>query len=331
MESYIRLLKNNKLKLFIYSLVAIVLLMFFYIFLFIDKNDSGMDVVSIKAEVSEYSNDEKGWNEYEVLDLKVPEGNLDFYNLNEDSMNILLLGLDTRDEDFTGRSDSILLLSLNKNKNNVRLLNIPRDSYVNIPNWGYSKINHSFAYGGADLTKETVENLLGVEISNTVIINFKSFERVIDILGGVDVNVAFDFSENLSDGNSFNFKEGAMTLTGEQALAYARMRKQDAEGDFGRGKRQQEIIESLINESKDLSNVFKIKKLYDEISSNVITDLSVTKTLSLFNYISSLSNIEKSQLTGNPALINGVSYIELDLPTLEQEILMLHSFLDLNE
>lgn len=332
MEIFINYLKDNKLKIFISFLAFLAVVFFFYIFFFINPQEDSKLNAFANANVNDMSlsssNNEEGWNKYELIDLKVPQENLNFYKLNKDSMNILLLGLDTREEDFSGRSDSILLLSLNKNKDNVRLLNIPRDSYVNIPKKGYDKINHSFAYGGADLTRQTVENLLGVEISNTVTINFKSFERVIDILGGVDVNVAFDFTEQLSDGNYFNFIEGDMTLTGEQALAYARMRKMDAEGDFGRGKRQQEIIESLINESKNLSNVLKIKKLYDEISNNVISDLSVTEILSLFNYTNNLSNIEKSQLLGNPAMINGVSYVELDSLHLESEILNLHNFLD---
>ena len=237
---------------------------------------------------------------------------------------VLLLGLDTRGHDLVGRSDSILLLKLDKSRNKIMLVSIPRDSYVKIVGKGISdKITHAFAYGGTAMTKATVESLFGIEIDNTVVINFRSFENVIDILGGVVVNSPFAFTEQaINSKERIHIKKGKQRLSGREALAYARMRKQDPKGDFGRGERQQEVIESLLRSVKNISDVKTIKKLYKEINAKVDTDVNVLDALDYYPYVKSFmgenNSIEKHQVSGKGIKINGIYYDEIDRTKLNE-------------
>lgn len=243
---------------------------------------------------------------------------------------ILLLGLDTRGTDLVGRSDSMLLLKLDKSKNKIILISIPRDSYVKIIGKGISdKITHAFAYGGKEMSQATVESLFGIEIDNTVVINFRSFENVIDILGGVVVNSPFAFDEQaINSKERIYIKKGKQRLTGREALAYARMRKQDPKGDFGRGERQQEVIESALNSLKTVNDAGTLKKLYKEIDEKVDTDLSVLDALDYYPYVKSFMSdnrgIEKHQVSGVGTKINGIYYDEIDKSKLNELRKLLH-------
>lgn len=143
-------------------------------------------------------------------------------------LNILLLGVDELSGD-RGRSDTIILMSLNPRTDSMIMMSIPRDTYVNIPGRGMDKINHAYAFGGVDLAVQTIEENFDIPIHAYARVNMEGFKQGIDAIGGVTVNNTLAFSSGSS-----TFEEGPVHLNGDQALDYIRMRKQDPRGDFGR-------------------------------------------------------------------------------------------------
>jgi LCP family protein required for cell wall assembly len=246
----------------------------------------------------------------EVVESRVESG--------DNSVSVLLLGVDSRNKDFIGRSDSMILLTANKEDKNVKLVSIPRDSYVWIEKKGFrDKITHANAFGGQETAVKTVEDLFGITIDHAVTINFDSFVEVVDILDGVEVEVPFSFTERTTTGDTAIFTKGTQVLNGDEALAYARMRKQDPKGDLGRGERQQQIIESIIIQAASFSSVSNFKDLYEVAKNNVKTDVGLLDIVGLVPHIQSVGNIEKLTLSGGGKKINGVYYYQLDEVILE--------------
>lgn len=237
---------------------------------------------------------------------------------------ILLLGLDTRSNDFLGRSDSMIVLKLSRSTGEMKLVSIPRDSYVNIAGKDvHDKITHAYAFGGKETSKETVEELFGIEIDNTVVINFRSFEKVVDILGGVEVDSPLDFTEQgINSKEKIHIKKGKQTLSGKEALAYARMRHDDPQGDYGRGQRQQEVIESLLKSVKNIDSLTQVISLFKTVNDEVDSDVSLTDVKDYFPYLKTLGRedrtVEKYQLKGNGTRIDGIYYEEVDSDSLNE-------------
>lgn len=156
-------------------------------------------------------------------------------------VSILLLGADERGED-KGRSDSLMVITLNPKNNSMKTVSIPRDTYTEIVGKGKSdKINHAYAFGGVDMSVATVENFLNVPINYYIEVNMEGFKDIVDAVGGVDVKNDLEFTQ---DGH--HFAKGNIHLTGDQALAFTRMRKQDPRGDFGRQMRQRQVMQGVI-------------------------------------------------------------------------------------
>ena len=178
-----------------------------------------------------------------------------------DNVSILLMGIDssdTRGSDENARTDALMVATLNKDDKSVKLLSIPRDSYVYIPDVGYeSKINHAHAFGGPRGTMRTVEDLLGIPIDYYVRVNFEAFMDVVDAVDGVTVDVPYEFTEQDSkdQAQAIHLYPGVQELNGEEALAFARTRKKDS--DIERGKRQQEIMKALLKKSLSVKSVLK--------------------------------------------------------------------------
>ncbi|OZI10892.1 transcriptional regulator, partial [Bacillaceae bacterium SAS-127] len=160
----------------------------------------------------------------------------------KDSISILFIGVDeseSREEEFGGktRSDALMLATLNIEDKSIKLISIPRDSYVYVPEVGYNtKINHAHAYGGPKATIETVEELFDLPVDYYVRMNFYAFMDVVDALGGITFNVPYELNEKDSKdlNNAIHLEKGEQELNGEEALALARTRKHD--NDIERGK-----------------------------------------------------------------------------------------------
>ena len=198
---------------------------------------------------------------------------------------ILAVGYDIREGYEVGRSDTIMVVFLNLDDKTVKLLSIPRDSYVYIPGgFGCTKINHAFAYGGVTLVKETVEYLLGITIDDYIAIDFQGFQDVVDAVGGVEVYV---------DRNMINWDEGIElytgmhVLNGKEALGFCRYRGEDC-SDYDRIKHQQYFLYHLFRKLLSISTVTKVGSLVDIFMNNVDTTISKADMLSLARYAFSI-------------------------------------------
>lgn len=210
----------------------------------------------------------------------------------DEPFTVLLMGTDSRSEADRGRPDTIILAAANPKTQKVTLLSIPRDTYVEIAGKGkHDKINHAYNYGTGTMLK-TVEELLDIPVDYYVMINFKGFEELIDEIGGIEIDVEKRMYYRSSD-TYINLYPGRQVLNGEQALGYARFRR-DAEGDFGRNRRQQQVLRALADQAVSLRNVDNVFAMLDILGKNIkhnIPPQDMTRMLSQFRNISG-SDIE---------------------------------------
>lgn len=184
------------------------------------------------------------------------------------STNILLLGSDSRGTD-QGRSDTLMIAHYSKNSKTPKLMSIMRDTYVNIPGYGYNKINAAYSYGGAELVKETIKENFDISIQYYAIVNFQSFPKIIDTLlpGGVEIDAEKDL-----DLDGVFIKKGPQKMDGNTALQYSRFRKDD-ESDFGRVRRQQQMMTAVMQQSVSLTSVFTLPKTIGQVQGYTQTDI----------------------------------------------------------
>jgi LCP family protein required for cell wall assembly len=227
---------------------------------------------------------------------------------------MLLLGIENQ-EGGQGRSDVVLLITANPKSKEVAMVSIPRDSLVHIPTQGIKdKINHSYAYDGLDGTVQTVYELTDIPIDYYITTNFDGFKKTVDILGGVDVEVPFTFSAQLTETLKWKrYHQGPMHLNGREALAYVHMRKADPKGDMGRNERQKQVIQEIVKKSSSITSVTKIDDLIESLGDNVQTNIPASEFLDfLYTYkIMKDTKIDNVILTGDDDKINGVYYFRL--------------------
>lgn len=223
--------------------------------------------------------------------------------------SILLLGVDERQRD-RGRSDTMIVLSVNPQTNNTLMVSIPRDTYTQIVGKNIKdKINHAYAFGGIEMSMNSVEKLLNIPIDYVAKVNMEGFEQVINTVGGIQIENALAFQEG-----NYTFKKGDITLDGEAALAYVRMRKEDPQGDFGRQNRQKQVIQAVIEEGTSLKTLLKYQNIFDILGNNISTNLTFDQIKELQqSYRESLSNIQQIHFEkGKGKTIHGVWYYMMD-------------------
>ncbi|RXZ01435.1 LytR family transcriptional regulator [Fictibacillus sp. S7] len=223
-----------------------------------------------------------------------------------DPLSILILGVDERQGD-RGRSDTLILVTVNPKTNKMVMTSIPRDTRTEIVGKGKEdKINHAYAFGGEKMAIKTVENFLDVPVDYYVKVNMESFQGLVDALGGVTVDnerLAFKY-------DGYNFPKGELKLSGKEALAYTRMRKEDPQGDFGRNARQRQVISAIINEGAQVSSVTKMGDILDVIGSNVKTNLTFDEMKDIQSkYKGARNNVDNVEIKGNSQMINGIYYL----------------------
>ncbi|WDH75215.1 LCP family protein [Exiguobacterium marinum] len=235
-------------------------------------------------------------------------------DLTKDHFSVLLAGVDGGASLEEGRSDSLMVATFNKESRQVTLVSIPRDSYVDIiidDNDPFKdKINHAYAYGGIDATISTVENLLDIPIDYYATINFDGIEDLVDAVGGVEIDVLIPISGQAT--GNVELEPGVQVLNGKEALAYARMRKQDPAGDIGRAGRQQQVIEAIINEATTINSFTKLNRIMNAVGENIRTNMSLSEASQLQPYVKSLKSFNRETLEGTDLTLNGVYYYELD-------------------
>jgi polyisoprenyl-teichoic acid--peptidoglycan teichoic acid transferase len=233
--------------------------------------------------------------------------------------SVALLGVDERTND-RGRSDSIIVMAINPNTNSVKMVSIPRDTRTEIIGKGtVDKINHAYAFGGVKMSLNTIENFLDIPIDYYVKINMEGFKDIVDSVGGVTVQNDLDFT---SDGA--HFSKGTLTLNGDRALKYARMRHEDPRGDFGRQMRQREIIKAVIHEGASVSSLTNFGDIFSALGNNVKTNLTFNEMVTIQSkYRGASKSIDQIEMKAQGAMINGISYqlISNDEKSRIQEIL----------
>lgn len=238
-------------------------------------------------------------------------------------VNILVLGVDERQDDV-GRSDTAFVVTIDPDSKQVSMLSIPRDTRVKINGYGWDKINSAYAYGGTKLAKETVENLLGITIDNTVQINFSGFVKAINAIGGVtiDVDKRMSYVDPYDDqgGLAIDLRPGVQHLNGQQAIEYVRYR--DEEGDIGRVARQQKFLKAVFNELDSPQIISKIPDLIRAFSQAVRTDLPAGKMLQLASIVkdASQTGLQTEMVGGTPRYIDDISYWLPDIATLREQV-----------
>ncbi|MDU7056601.1 MAG: LCP family protein, partial [Enterococcus hirae] len=183
--------------------------------------------------------------------------------------NILILGSDTRGED-AGRADTIMVLQLDGPAHKPKLISFMRDSFVAIPGVGQNKINAAYAYGGADLVRQTIKENFGLDCQYYAKVDFKSFEKVVDALfmNGIKIDAEKDL--NL---DGVDIKKGVQKMDGHTLLQYARFRK-DEEGDFGRVRRQQQVMNTIFSQLKNPLNLIRAPYAAGKAIGYTSTDVS---------------------------------------------------------
>ncbi|EHG5956019.1 TPA: LytR family transcriptional regulator, partial [Enterococcus faecalis] len=234
---------------------------------------------------------------------------------NKEPFSVLLLGIDTGDDGRVeqGRSDTTIVATVNPRDKQTTLVSLARDTYVDIPGQGkQDKLNHAYAFGGASLAMDTVENYLNIPINHYVSINMAGLKELVNAVGGIEVNNNLTFSQD-----GYDFTIGKISLDGEQALSYSRMRYEDPNGDYGRQERQRKVIEGIVQKVLSLNSVSNYQEILTAVSDNMKTDLSFDdmKKIAL-DYRSAFGKVKQDQLQGTGFMQDGVSYQRVD----EQEL-----------
>jgi polyisoprenyl-teichoic acid--peptidoglycan teichoic acid transferase len=218
--------------------------------------------------------------------------------------SVLMLGVDEREGD-KGRSDTIIVLTVNSEKGSIKMLSIPRDTLTEIVGRDTKdKINHAYAFGGVEMSMDTVESFLDIPIDYYIKVNMEGFQDVVDAVGGITVTNDKEFTE----GNA-HFEKGEIHLTGEEALSFVRMRKQDPEGDFGRQTRQRQVIQGVIQKGISFGSLTKFDNIFEAIGGNVKTNIAFDEMVDIQGkYRSAAANIQQMKLEARGEYINGISY-----------------------
>lgn len=212
---------------------------------------------------------------------------VDRVNVGGGVLNILLVGQDRRaGQKERTRSDTMILVTVNPNEKKVTLTSFMRDMYVQIPGYYKNRINVAYRLGGAELLFDTMEYNFGIRPDHFVEVDFTGFSEVVDLVGGVDMELTAKEAKHLNNNEvgydfpeeNWNLKEGKNRLDGKQALAYARIRKIDATGDFARTDRQRKVVTALIEEARDM-NLMELNELVLSASDIISTDMTSREIL----------------------------------------------------
>jgi len=228
---------------------------------------------------------------------------------NKKAFSILLLGVDTGADGRVdkGNSDTMIVATVNPKKNQVKLVSIPRDTLAQLQgaeSFNMQKINAAYNVGGSKMAMSTVEKMFDIPIDYYVTVNMGALSKIVTAIGGVDVDVPFDFAWNGS-----SFTKGKMHLNGQQALDYSRMRYDDPEGDYGRQKRQRQVITSMIKSAVSFKSLTNFESILNTLEDSVATNLSFDDMVSMqANYRSAAKSIKSDYLKGRDADVEGSSY-----------------------
>ena len=192
--------------------------------------------------------------------------------LEGDVVNIMLIGQDRRPGEERARSDSMILVSMNKTKGTIQLTSFMRDLYVQIPGYLDTRLNAAYRYGGTDLMNETFKVNFGLEIDGNVMVDFDEFTEIIEIVGGVTLDISSAEAKYMNNASENHFSAGSNYFNAEDALAFTRMRYA-AGGDYGRTDRQRRVIMAIAYSLRD-AELMTIFNLIDQVLPHIVTNLT---------------------------------------------------------
>ncbi|MDG5471553.1 LytR family transcriptional regulator [Jeotgalibacillus sp. ET6] len=230
---------------------------------------------------------------HQPIERETSEKRVEQVKFNEqDPFSVLMLGVDERGDD-QGRSDTMIVMTVNPKEETTKLLSIPRDTRTQIVGKGFDdKINHAYAFGGIPMAMDTVENFLDIPIDYYVQVNMEGFEDIVDAVGGVTVNNSFAFEHG-----GHNFPQGQLTLSGNEALSFSRMRYEDPDGDFGRQERQRQIIQGVVREGASINSLWNYGNIFDALGNNIKTNLTFDQMVDIQSeYRAAASSFEQTSI-----------------------------------
>lgn len=313
--------KSSKKKIILLSILALLIFIIGFAGVYAWRLFGNVKTAEIKKD-----NSSVGINQETVDKLKGTE---------DDVLNIAFFGVDQRDNSERGRSDSTLVLSIDKKHNKIKLTSIMRDSYVSIEGHGKDKLNHAYSFGGPQLAIKTLNQNYGLNIRDFVEVNFSDLAKIIDHLGGVQIDIKSNevnlVNEYINDVASVTGLKGtplkgsgSQTLSGVQAVAYSRIRYV-GNGDFERTERQRTVLTALFNKIK-AAGPAEYPTLVNKLMPYVQTSMSALDIIkigssALTNGITNLEQ-ERFPIDGycNGATINGVWYLQFDEQATKDQI-----------
>ena len=307
---------NNGLKIFVSILAILVIGILGYIYSIYANVKDSMDTAYTPVEVETFRTSNTGTvaDSSEDEESRTNAGAMTPSELLEagEPVSILLLGVDTGDLGRTeqGRSDSMVVVTINPHTQKTTLLSIPRDTYTEIVGYGTSdKINHAYAFGGTAMSINTVQQMLDIPIDFYVMVNMAGIQEIVDAVGGVTVESPLTFNQN-----GYDFVQGTNQLDGEAALAFARMRYEDPAGDTGRQGRQRLVIEAVIRKLATPETLLNYQAVLETLSANMQTSFQLSDFYTLQNqdYLGAVGNIEQQQLGGTGDMMNDIYYNFVD-------------------
>ncbi|GKQ43475.1 transcriptional regulator [Companilactobacillus sp. RD055328] len=254
-----------------------------------------------------------------------------------ESFSILLMGADTGGEGRTykGNSDTMIVATVNPKDKKVQLFSIPRDTFASIEvpksyknydsvtgtnNTVLQKINSAYSMGSEALAISTIKKQLDIPIDYYMRVDFKSLTKIVDSVGGIDVDVPFTFTSAYTGGQTFT--KGEMHLNGENALAYSRMRHEDPEGDYGRQKRQRQVIQAILKKLLSTETLANYQKVLNSLSGSLKTDVTYEDmTVLASDYRTAAKNIDSDYLHGYSTRVvysNFPNGLSVEVPSTEE-------------
>lgn len=225
----------------------------------------------------------------------------------QESFSVLLMGIDTGDLGRVdqGRSDTMMVATVSPEDKQTTIVSIPRDTYVDIVGRDTKdKINHAYAFGGVAMAMDTVQKYVDIPIDHYVSINMKGLKELVDAVGGIEVNNDLTFSQD-----GYDFTIGKITLNGDQALSYSRMRYEDPNGDYGRQERQRKIVEGVAKKVLSLNGVSNYQSVLNALESNMKTDMSFDEMKKIaLDYREAFGTIKQDQPQGEGFMQDNISY-----------------------
>nr|WP_125708648.1 LCP family protein [Lacticaseibacillus porcinae] len=227
-------------------------------------------------------------------------------------ISILLMGTDTGEfgRQYTGNTDTMIVVTINPKTKKTTMTSIPRDTLAEIVDGNGAqaqKINAAYNANGNEAAMKTVEKLLNIPINYYVTVNMAGLEKIVDAVGGIDVNVAFTWRDAYV--GNYTFTKGPMHLNGAQALAYARMRHSDPQGDYGRQQRQREVITQIVKTALSAKSLSNYSTLMDSLSNSMRTSLKFDDMVAIGEkYAACIKNVSQTTVEGLGVYINESSY-----------------------